>query len=374
LPLLSSAARVSAASALSHAAWLLGELVLVDADDHLLATIDARLALCRGLLDAHLRHARFDRLGHATHGLDLVDHLARLVDQRGGQALDVVGTGQRVDHLGDARLLLQHQLGVARDARREIGRQSQRLVEGVGVQRLGAAERRGHRLDGGAHDVVVGILRGQAHARGLAVGAQHQRALIVGRELLLHQRRPQQSCSAQLGHLHEEVHADGEEERQPRRELVDVETAGDRRAHVFDAVGDGVGEFLCAGRPGFLHVVAGDRDGVELRHVRRRVADDVGDDAHRWRRWVDVGVADHELLENVVLQRAGELVRRHALLLGGDDVHRHHRQHRTVHGHRYRHLVERDAVEQDLHVGDAVDRDRSNATDSPCWPAARLRR
>ena len=58
---------------------------------------------------------------------------------------------------------------------------------------------------------------------------------------------------------------------------------------------------------------------------------------------IDVGVAHHELFEDVVLDRAGELFRRHALLLGGDDVEREHRQHRAVHGHRHRHLVERDA-------------------------------
>ena len=46
-----------------------------------------------------------------------------------------------------------------------------------------------------------------------------------------------------------------------------------------------------------------------------------------------------------------------ALLLGGDDVTREHRQHRAVHRHRHRHLVERDAVEEDLHVLDGVDRD-----------------
>jgi hypothetical protein len=39
-------------------------------------------------------------------------------------------------------LLLQDQLRVARDAGRELGRQRHRLVEGVGVQRLGAAEDR----------------------------------------------------------------------------------------------------------------------------------------------------------------------------------------------------------------------------------------
>ena len=51
-----------------------------------------------------------------------------------------------------------------------------------------------------------------------------------------------------------------------------------------------------------------------------------------------------------------ELVLRHALLLGRHDVARQHRQHGAVHGHRHAHLVERDAVEQDLHVLDGVDR------------------
>ncbi len=46
-----------------------------------------------------------------------------------------------------------------------------------------------------------------------------------------------------------------------------------------------------------------------------------------------------------------------ALLLGRDDVAGEHRQHRAVHRHRHRHLVERDAVEEDLHVLDRVDRD-----------------
>ena len=49
--------------------------------------------------------------------------------------------------------------------------------------------------------------------------------------------------------------------------------------------------------------------------------------------------------------------RRHALLLGGDDVERHDRKNRTVHGHRDRHLVQRDLVEEDLHVLDRIDRD-----------------
>ena len=56
-----------------------------------------------------------------------------------GQPLDVVGAAPRIDDARRAALLLQEELGVARDAGGEIGRQRQRLVERVGVQRLRAA-------------------------------------------------------------------------------------------------------------------------------------------------------------------------------------------------------------------------------------------
>ena len=137
---------------------------------------------------------------------------------------------------------------------------------------------------------------------------------------------------------------------------VDVEPGGQPGAHVLDAVGERVGELEVRRRPGLLHVVAGDRDRVELGHLGGGVGEDVRDDRHRRCRWVDVRVADHELLEDVVLDRPGELGCRHALLLGGDDVERHHRQHGPVHRHRHADHVEGDAVEQLAHVEDRVDR------------------
>ena len=83
--------------------------------------------------------------------------------------------------------------------------------------------------------------------------AQHQRARILGVEFFGHERRPQKARGAQLGDFHEEVHADGKEEREARRKFVDVEAAGDRGADVFDAVSDRVRKLLGTGRPGFLH-------------------------------------------------------------------------------------------------------------------------
>ncbi len=142
-----------------------------------------------------------------------------------------------------------------------------------------------------------------------------------------------------------------------RREGVDVEALALGGAHVLEPVGDGEGQLLGGRRPGLLHVVARDRDRVEPGHVAGRVADDVGHDAHARFGRVDVGVADHELLEDVVLDGSAELGLVDALLLAGHDEHGQHGDDRAVHGHRHRHLVEGDAVEQDLHVLDRVDGD-----------------
>ena len=80
---------------------------------------------------------------------------------------------------------------------------------------------------------------------------------------------------------------------------------------------------------------------------------------------VDVGVADHELLEDVVLDGPRELFRLHPLLLGGHDVERQHRQHGAVHRHRHAHLVERDPVEEGAGVVDRVDRHAGHADVAP---------
>ena len=169
------------------------------------------------------------------------------------------------------------------------------------------------------------------------MGAQHHRLGILRVELL-HDPPPQQARGAHLGDLEIEVHAHRPEERQATGELVHVHAAGDAGAHVLEAVGKRESELDGLVGAGFLDVIAGDRDRVELRHVLCGIAEDVGDDLHRRRRRIDVGVADHELLEDVVLDGPRELVLRHALLFGGDDVPRENRQHGTVHGHRDRDL------------------------------------
>ena len=84
--------------------------------------------------------------------------------------------------------------------------------------------------------------------------------------------------------------------------------------------------------------------------------DNVTDDLHARRRRINISVAHHELFQDIVLDGARELFLADALLFRGHDIARQNGQYRPVHGHGYRHLVQRDTVEQDLHVLHGVDR------------------
>ena len=94
------------------------------------------------------------------------------------------------------------------------------------MQRLGAAEHAGERLDRRAHDVVERLLGGQADTPAVCVWKRisHERsdARAVG---LAQLARPDPARRAVLGDLLEEVDVRVEEEAQARREVVDVEAA-----------------------------------------------------------------------------------------------------------------------------------------------------
>ena len=51
-------------------------------------------------------------------------------------------------------------------------------------------------------------------------------------------------------------------------------------------------------------MVAADADRVELGHMLTGISEDVGDDPHTGLWWVDIGVANHELLEDIILDGA----------------------------------------------------------------------
>ena len=48
-------------------------------------------------------------------------------------------------------------------------------------------------------------------------------------------------------------------------------------------------------------MVAADADRVELGHVLAGIPEDIGDDPHAWFWWINIGVANHEFLKDIIL-------------------------------------------------------------------------
>jgi len=205
--------------------------------------------------------------------------------------------------------------------------------------------------------LLSGLLGGQGAAGGLGVEAQHLGLGVLGPEALFHDLAPYTASGAELGDLFEQVVMGVEEESQPRCEFIDLQSGLDGGVHIGDAVGQGKGDFLDSTGAGFADVVAGDGDGVPFGYVVFAVGKDIGDDAHGFLGGIDVRAAGHVFLEDVVLDRAGDLARRCALLLGDGDVHAEQDGGGGVDGHGGRDRVQRDTVEEDLHVGQGVDGD-----------------
>ncbi len=148
-----------------------------------------------------------------------------------------------------------------------------------------------------------------------------------------------------------------EEEREPRRESIDVQPARHPAFDVREPVRERERKLLRRRRAGFADVIAGDRDRIPLRRVLRAPLEQVHDQAQRGLDRITPRVLRHVLLEDVVLHGAAKQLARHSLLLGRRHVEAEQDHRRPVDGHRRGDLVERDPLEQRLHVVQARDRD-----------------
>src|SRR5690554_4926292 len=330
------------------------QTVTVGTHDNLLATVDLRLSTGSRLFDTHFGQTGLYGLGHSTHFFHFLNQSPGLIGQFLGQRLHIIRAGPGINSLTNLGFLLNVNLGITGNTRREIGRQSNRLIERIGVQRLGVSQGSGHRLNTGTPYVVERILLGQRPTRSLRVRTQSQRLGIFGAKLL-HNLGPQHTGSAHLGNFHKVVHAHGPEKGQARCKSIHIHTGINTGTQVLQTVGQGISQLNVGSSSGLLHVVARNRDAVELRHILRGVLKDIGDDLHGELRRIDVGVPHHKLLQNVVLNGSGHIFQLTTLLQSGHNVKSHYGQHSAVHGHGYRHFVERNAVEEHLHIEDGVD-------------------
>src|SRR5579872_2219732 len=241
---------------------LFSGLEAIDAHDDAVSGLDVLLVSVRRLADLPLHVSRLDRPEHAADLADAVEIRHRPPLDLGREGLHIIGTGQRVDRIGHPTLVADDLLRAQGEQRRLVRRQRERLVPGVRVERLGAAEDGRQRLDRDAHDVVVGLLRGQRDPRGLRMEPEHPRSRVPGAELFPRDPGPQPARGPELRDLLEEPHLRVEEEREPRRDVIDAESGGPRGLEVCDRVPERERDFLDRGGARLPDVVAADADRV----------------------------------------------------------------------------------------------------------------
>ena len=300
-------------------------------------------------------------------GLDRLQHppaAVRLPDQADGFRLESVRerfdrerTTDRIHGVGHAALVRQELLGPQGDPDRLLRRKRERLVHAVRVERLGASEDRGEGLDRDPDRVVLRLLRGERHARGLGMESQFERLRFLGMEPLPHDRRPESARGAELGDLLEQVDVRVEEERDLRRDRVDVEAARHGRLQVSDPIREGEADLLCGGRARLADVVAAHADRVPPRNLAGAELDHVEGEAHRGRGRVDVRRPRDVLLQDVVLDGPAERSPRDAARLADGQVEDEEDCGGRVDRHARAHPIEREASEQGVHVLDRRNRD-----------------
>ena len=245
-----------------------------------------------------------------------------------------------------------HLLGAQGDRHRFLGGQGEGLVEGVRVQRLRAAQHAGQRLERGAHDVVVRLLSGQAHAGGLGVEAAHPAPRVLRAEALLHHPRPDPAGGTELGDLLEKIAVRVKEKTEPGRKAIDRQSALERPIDVLDTVAQRERKFLNGGRAGLANMIAADRNRIEARRVAGRELDGVGHQAHGRAGRENVLLLRDVFLEDVVLDGARKPRPVDALLLRHREIHGPEHGRRRVDGHGGGDIGQRNAAEQHLHIGE----------------------
>ena len=102
--------------------------------------VDLGLQLVARVRDLALREVLLDGLDHPAELVDPAEVVVRELLEAVGERLDEVRAAERVDRVRDARLVRDDLLRAQRDLDGLLGRQRERLVVGVRVQRLRAAE------------------------------------------------------------------------------------------------------------------------------------------------------------------------------------------------------------------------------------------
>ena len=274
-----------------------------------------------------------------------------------GRAVEDVSVFEQVGLVSEDLLHAQRPLLIPRP------RQAERLVPGGelhGARARLLRKRDGQHLDQDAVDVVLRLRLGEAEAVHLHAVAEHPVLRIGDAVALEGDLVPQLVERPHLADFGDEAQAGIDEERHTPDDLAELVgrhlTRGLHRVEHGDRRRQRVGQLLHRRRASLLQMVGADVGRVPLGNLFVREDDGVLDQPQRRLGREHVGAARQVFLDDVVLNGAGELVARGALLVGEGNVERQQPRRRGVDRHRRVHLVERDTGEQRPHVAQVGDR------------------
>ena len=143
-----------------------------------------------------------------------------------------------------------------------------------------------------------------------------------------------------------------QKKRQSRSKVVHGQPSFDATLDVLKAVRQGKRELLHGGSASLANVITRNRYRIPMRRVFAAPLEHVDNDLECGFGRVHPSMLCHVLLENVVLHRAADLRNIDALFFGGCHVEAKQQRRRSVDRHRGRDLIERDPVEQHLHISE----------------------
>ena len=229
------------------------------------------------------------------------------------------------------------------------------------MQGLGSAQNGCQRLDGGANDVVVGLLRRQGAPGCLGMESEHAGSRVPTVESLLHYPVPDLASRSILGDFFEEIVVGIEKEGEPGSEIVDLQSGPNGRLDVLDAVAQGEGQFLQGRGTGFSDVIATDRDAVPLGDVSGCEGNGVGNQPHGRMRRIDPLLLSNVFLQDVVLKGAPQPGPAKAAFLGVSQKHGPDDGSRAIDGHGGADGLQVDVPEENLHVRQGIHGDAAFA-------------
>ena len=240
--------------------------VLVGAKYNGLAHCDVVVAFGGCSLDFVLNETLTDSLGETAFFLNGEEIFPSVLGYGIGKVFDIIGAGGGVGNLVEIRFLFEQYLLVAGNAVREIVGLLVGDVERSHGDRVGAGNGHAHGLGGGAQHVHMGIVKRFVPNRRCSMD-EHLVSAVAGRMVLLHNLRPQQTCSTYFGHLHKIVGADGEAEHHILGHFFGSHAHVGKFCHKLVGGGKGEAEFLNYAGTAVLEQVAVHRKHAETGQV-----------------------------------------------------------------------------------------------------------